>query len=290
MKIYDILKKKNGFAFSCEFFPPKTEESLAQLYETAADLKRLDPAFVSVTYGAGGGTRDKTLEITRRIKSELGIESMAHLTCVGHSKAELKTVLDKIRDAGIENIIALRGDPPRGATSFQPHPDGFAHAAELVRFVRGSYDFCIAVAGYPEGHVEAPDRETDWRRLEDKVKAGADLIITQLFFDNRDFFAFEKRMREKGVTAPIVPGIMPVTNFSQLVRFTQMCGARVPEALHRRLEAAQDDAEAVQQIGIEHATAQCEELIRRGVPAVHFYTLNRSRSTRTVVENLKGKP
>jgi methylenetetrahydrofolate reductase (NADPH) len=286
MKITEILKQRK-FIFSCEFFPPKTEEGMAQLFEAAQELKELDPGYVSVTYGAGGSTRGKTVRIVQRIKYDFGIESMAHLTCVGHSRDELKAILDHIRDAGIENVIALRGDPPKGQTDFVPHPDGFRYAADLVRMIRESYPFCVAVGGYPEGHPESTSLEEDWDRLAEKVRAGADLVITQLFFDNADFFRFEKRMREKGVNVPIIPGIMPITNYGQIVRFTQMCGAKIPPQVARDLEPIQNDAEAVAAYGVEFATKQCEELIRRGVPGLHFYTLNKSKSTKKIIQNLK---
>ncbi len=286
MKISDILKGKKRI-FSCEFFPPKTDEAMEQLYATAREIKNLGPAFVSVTYGAGGSTRQKTIEIVRKIKKELGIESMAHLTCVGHSREELRGILDQIKSAGIENVIALRGDPPKGETKFTPHPDGFSHASELVEFIRAGYPFCLAVAGYPEGHVESSNRETDWSHLRKKVSAGGDVIITQLFFDNRDFTAFEGRMRAMGVTAPIIPGIMPITNYGQLVRFTEMCGAKVPDEVRKDLEPIKDDLEAVQKYGVEFATRQCAQLLEQGAPGIHFYTLNRSISTKKIVENLK---
>ncbi len=287
MKITEILKR-NQPIFSFEFFPPKTEEAMIQLLQTLKELKELKPAYISVTYGAGGGTQDRTIEIVKLAKREIGLESMAHLTCVGHSREEIKSILDELSNSGIENVIALRGDPPRGETSFNPHPNGFKHADELTAFIRTSYPFCIAVAGYPEGHVESPDRETDWNYLRQKVMAGADFIITQLFFDNASFFAFERRMREKGVNLPIMPGIMPVTNYDQLMRFTKMCGAAIPEKLARALEVIQSDSEAVRQYGIDYATRQCEELIAHGVPGIHFYTLNKSHSTRRIVESLRG--
>jgi methylenetetrahydrofolate reductase (NADPH) len=285
MKITEILKR-NRPIFSFEFFPPKTEANVNQLYETLKELKKLKPAYVSVTYGAGGGTRDKTIEIVRRAKNEIGLESMAHLTCVGHSREQIKDILDELRNAGIDNVIALRGDPPKGEVNFVPHPDGFKHANELTTFIRSYYSFCIAVAGYPEGHIEAPDKETDWEYLRQKVMAGADFIITQLFFDNRDFFAFEMRMREKGVLIPIIPGIMPITNYNQLIRFTQTCGAKIPETITRDLEIIKHDLDAVEQYGIQHATRQCRELIAYGVPGIHFYTLNKSKSPQKIIENL----
>lgn len=287
MKITDILRE-NRTVFSLEFFPPKTEEGMTQLFETLREVKRLNPGFISVTYAPSGETRDKTIDIVRRAKSEIDLESMAHLTCVGHSKREIKVILDELRDAGIENVIALRGDPPGGETTFVPHSEGFKYASELTAFIRSSYSFCIAVAGYPEGHIESPDKETDWNYLLQKVKTGADLVITQLFFDNRDFFTFEKRMREKGVTIPIIPGIMPITNFNQIVRFTQVCGAKIPEAAKRELEVIQNDSDAVQEYGIAYATQQCRELIAHGVPGIHFYTLNKSKSSQKIIQNLRG--
>jgi methylenetetrahydrofolate reductase (NADPH) len=286
MKITDILKQ-NEFIFSCEFFPPKTEEGMVQLFNTVQELKELKPGYVSVTYGAGGGTRDKTVQIVSRVKHEIGIESMAHLTCLGHSKNEIKEILNQIKDAGIENIIALRGDPPKGEKNFVPHPDGFRYASELTEFIRSSYDFCIAVAGYPEGHIESPDKETDWNNLEKKISAGADFIITQLFFNNQDFFHFEKKIRERGIQLPIIPGIMPITNFNQIVRFTQMCGAKIPEQTTRELETIREDADAVHQYGIKYASQQCKELIAHGVPGIHFYTLNKSKSTKAILLNMQ---
>jgi len=261
---------------------------MTPLFETLEEFKRLKPGYVSVTYGAGGGTKARTIDIVKRVRREIGLETMAHLTCVGHSKQEIRDTLDELETSGIDNVIALRGDPPKGETSFTPHRDGFEYASELTAFVRASYSFCIAVAGYPEGHIESPDRETDWNYLRQKVMAGANFIITQLFLDNRDFFAFERRMRQKGVTVPIIPGIMPITNYKQIVRFTQTCGAKIPETLVRDLETTRKNPEAVQQYGIEHATRQCKELIAHGVPGIHFYILNKSNATKEIVENLRG--
>ncbi|OGR80039.1 MAG: methylenetetrahydrofolate reductase [NAD(P)H] [Elusimicrobia bacterium RIFCSPLOWO2_02_FULL_39_32] len=288
MKIKEILKEKKTI-FSCEFYPPKTSEGIQDLYKAVYDLKNLGPGYISVTYGAGGSTREKTVEMVSKIKQEIGIEAMAHLTCVGHSKNEIKEVLNQIKDKGIENIIALRGDPPKGEKNFMPHPDGFKNAHELTGFIHGSYDFCIAVAGYPEGHIEAPSKAKDWDYLEKKVHAGADFIVTQLFFNNADFFNFEKEMRKRGVVVPIIPGIMPITNFHQIVKFTQMCGATIPEVLLKDLESVQDNGGAVEEKGVEFATKQCEELILNGVKGIHFYTLNKSKATKKIIENLKEK-
>jgi len=288
MKIIDILTRSTRPIFSFEFFPPKTEEAMTQLFETLKKVKTLNPAYISVTYGAGGGTRDKTIEIVEQAKNIIGLESMAHLTCVGHSKEEIKKILDELETSKIENVVALRGDPPKGETSFKPNPHGFRYASELTKFIHTSYPFCIAVAGYPEGHIESPNKETDWDNLTQKVKAGGDFIITQLFFDNHDFFTFEKRIREKGVTVPIIPGIMPITNYHQILRFTQMCGAKIPEKIIRDLQPIQDDVVEVQRYGIEYATSQCKELIAHGVPGIHFYTLNKSNASQEIIRGLKG--
>jgi len=286
VKITEILEKRKPI-FSCEFFPPKTEEGTVQLYETVRELKELGPGYVSVTYGAGGSTRGKTIEIVQKIKNELKIEAMAHLTCVGHSREELKDILDQIERAGIDNVIALRGDPPKGELEFKPHPDGFKNAIELVEFIKKNYNFRAAVAGYPEGHVETPDKKTDWDRLHQKVQAGADFMITQLFFNNVDFMVFEKDMRARGISIPIIPGIMPITNFSQIVRFTKMCGAKIPEKMTQDLSKIEQDPEAVQNYGARSAITQCAELLKGGAPGIHFYTLNKSKSTRTIIESLK---
>jgi len=271
--------------FSFEFFPPKTEEGLRNLYAAIAELAPLGPDYVSVTYGAGGSSRQMTTELTGRIKSEIGIEAMAHLTCVGHSREEIAGVLDGLRAAGVENVLALRGDPPRGEAAFTPPPDGFAYARDLVEFIRCQYDFCLGGACYPEGHVECPDREADLCHLCGKVGAGVDFLITQLFFRPEDYFAFVTRARAAGIGVPIVPGIMPVTNLAQLERFTSMCGASIPARLRAALEAASGDSEVIR-VGIDWATAQCRDLLEGGAPGIHFYTLNRSLSTRIVFQNL----
>ncbi len=274
--------------FSFEFFPPKDDRGVDALFDTVANLKALGPAFVSVTYGAGGSTREKTVAITRRIKREAGIEAMAHLTCVGHSRDEIAALLDEYEEAGVENIMALRGDPPRGDTEFVPHPQGFSHANELIAFIRQRKDFCIGGAGYPEVHPEAPSPEEDLGNLKRKIDAGADFVVTQLFFDERDYFDFVSRARSLGIVTPIVPGVMPITNTAQIKRFTQMCGATIPRPLLAKLEAVTGDADAVIEVGIEHATRQCRALLQGGAPGIHFYTLNRSLSTRKILANLQG--
>jgi methylenetetrahydrofolate reductase (NADPH) len=287
MRITEIIRGSRP-VFSFEFFPPKTEEEMTQLFAALKEVKRLNPGYISVTYAPGGGTSEKTIEIVTRAKREIGLESMAHITCVGQSKQEIKSILDELKESGIENVIALRGDPLKGQTRFVPHPEGFRYASELTAFIRSSYPFCIAVAGYPEGHIESPDRETDWNHLREKVRAGADFIITQLFLDNRDFFVFEKAMREKGVIVPIIPGIMPITNYGQIVRFAHICGAKIPKKVVRDLEKVRNDQEAVERYGIAHATRQCKELIAHEVVGIHFYTLNKSNSTQKIIANLRA--
>jgi methylenetetrahydrofolate reductase (NADPH) len=258
--------------------------------ETVKNLQDLRPSFVSVTYGAGGSTRRKTIEITKRIKQELGIEAMSHLTCVGHSRDEISTILDEIEAAAIENIMTLRGDPPKGETHFVPHPDGFRYANELVAFIRSRKPaFCLGVAGYPEGHPEAPSKEADLTNLKRKVDAGANFIVTQLFFDARDYFDLIERAQAVGIRLPVVPGIMPITDVAQIKRFTQMCGAKIPSALLAELESVDGNKEAVVEIGIRYSTAQCESLLKNGAPGIHFYTLNKSTSTRTILSNLKNR-
>ena len=287
MKITDLLGKAPTFSF--EFFPPKDEDGVARLFQTIAELKPYEPAYVSVTYGAGGSTRRLTVDLVRRIKRDVGIEAMAHLTCVGAPQSELAEVLEELVHGSIQNVIALRGDPPRGEKTFVRHEGGFAYAAELVRFIRSRYELCIAAACYPETHTEAVDAESDLGHLKAKVDAGADFLITQLFFDNADYFRFVERARSAGIGVPIVAGIMPVTNLSQIKRFTAMCGARIPEDLLGRLEVAGENADQIRAIGVEHATAQCRDLLERGAPGVHFYTLNRSRATRDILDRLRQK-
>jgi methylenetetrahydrofolate reductase (NADH) len=289
VKINELFDRGSP-VFSFEFFPPKDAAGLTSLMDTVKNLQDLHPSFVSVTYGAGGSTRRTTIEITKRIKQETGIEAMSHLTCVGHSRDEISAILDEIEAAGIENVMTLRGDPPRGETHFVPHPEGFHHANELVTFIRSRKPtFCLGVAGYPEGHPEAPNREADLTNLKRKVDAGADFIVTQLFFDTRDYFELIERAQAHGIRLPVVPGIMPVTDVAQIKRFTQMCGAKIPPALLAELESADGDKEAVVEIGIRHSTAQCESLLKNGAPGIHFYTLNKSTSTRTILSNLQHR-
>ena len=286
MKIRNRLNPSKP-CFSFEFFPPKTEDGWTNLRKTLEELSGLEPGFVSVTYGAGGSTRDKTLQLVEEIKQTTGIEAMAHLTCVGHTREELSDIVDRLLESGIENILALRGDPPIGQKSFAPVEGGFRYACELVELIREKdHTLCIGGACYPEGHIEAPSRDDDLRNLKRKVDAGIDFVISQLFFDNAFFFDFVERARRVGINIPIVPGIMPITNYEQLNRFVRLCGATVPMRLSLQLEKVKDDPDAVTQLGVAHATVQCIELLNRGVPGIHFYTLNRSPATRMIVSAL----
>jgi methylenetetrahydrofolate reductase (NADPH) len=288
MRISDILAKKNPI-FSFEFFPPKTDEAAAQLERTIADLGPLEPDYVSVTYGAGGSTREKTLDIVTRIKRGTGIEAMAHLTCVGSTRDDLKAVLNRIIESDVENVLALRGDPPRGQTEFVPVENGFRYANELIDFIRTNYDdkLCLGAAGYPEKHIECGNPYVDLQNLKHKVDAGASFIITQLFFDNRKYFEFVDFAHSYGIKVPIIAGIMPITNAAQIERFTRTCGASLPFRLAAELDRRREDPDAVMQLGVAHATAQCLELLQCGVPGIHFYTLNRSTATMQVLTALR---
>ncbi|HEY6077954.1 MAG TPA: methylenetetrahydrofolate reductase [NAD(P)H] [Polyangiaceae bacterium] len=286
MRIVDKLGSGDA-AISFEFFPPKDQEGVDRLFATVAELAPFAPAYVSVTYGAGGSTRQLTVELVGRIQREVGIEAMAHLTCVGATQAELGGVLDQLEQAGVENVIALRGDPPKGASEFVTAEGGFSHASQLASFIQQRGGFCIAGACYPEKHPEAQSLTVDLENLKRKVDAGAEFLISQLFFDNADYFSFVERARAVGIKVPIVAGIMPVTNVSQIKRFVAMCGARMPAELLQRLDAAAHDAEAVGEIGVQHATLQCRELLARGAPGVHFYTLNRSKATVEILRRLR---
>ncbi|MFO0566641.1 MAG: methylenetetrahydrofolate reductase [NAD(P)H] [Polyangiaceae bacterium] len=286
MKIIEKLASKKP-SFSFEFFPPKDEEGKERLFETVAHLAPYSPNFVSVTYGAGGSTRRLTVELTLRIERETGIECMAHLTCVGATRDELHGVLDHLRDGGVQNVLALRGDPPQGQTDFVPTQGGFAHASELIEYVHSQYDFCLAGACYPEKHPEAPSLELDLANLKKKVDAGAEFLLTQLFFDPDDYFSFVERASALGIRVPIIAGVMPITNVNQVKRFTAMIGAHIPEDLLVRLEAAHGDPHEVRKVGVEHATRQCRALLERGAPGIHFYTLNRSTATVEILEALR---
>src|SRR4051794_1458259 len=285
MRIDRILEERRP-VFSFEFFPPKTDEGQSTLETTLEVLKDDRPDYVSVTYGAGGSTRDRTVEITKWIKQDLGIEAMAHLSCVGEPVSRLREILDEIGAAGIENVLALRGDPPRGETEWTPHPEGLGSSPELVELV--APDFCVGGACFPEVHPEAPDREHDLVFTKKKVDAGASFLITQLFFDNQLYFDFVREARAAGIDVPIIPGIIPVTNFAQIKRFTEMCGASIPAQLECELESRKDDPDAVRDLRGAYATLQCSELLARGAPGIHFYVLNRAPVARSVLAALRA--
>ena len=273
---------------SFEFSPPKTAEGDRNLLEKHIPaLARAKPDFCSVTYGAGGGTRDKTLMIVERIQREHNLTTLAHLTCVNHTRAEVGGILEKIRGLGCKNILALRGDPPGGG-EFKSTPGGFEFSSQLVKFIRESGDFSIGVAGFPEGHTACKEgKHADWRHLQEKVDAGADFVLTQLFFDNADYFEFRDFVAGTlGVRVPLVPGVIPILSAPGIIKFTQKCGAKIPQSLRSKLDELTDNDEAVAEFGIEYATRQCEELLRAGAPGLHFYTLNKSRSTVQVLKNL----
>ena len=286
--IYAAKQATGQPVISLEFFPPKTDDGDRVLFEKHIPaLLATRPDFCSVTYGAGGSTRDKTLMIVDRIQREHGLTALAHLTCVNHTRDEVRALLEKIRALACKNILALRGDPPGGG-EFQPTPGGFEFSAQLVKFIRESGDFSVGVAGFPEGHIACKaGKHADWQHLKDKVEAGADFVVTQLFFDNADYFEFRDHLTQKlGVKVPIVPGIVSIVSATQITKFTQMCGAKIPPALRAKLDEIGTDDEAALNFGIEYATRQCEELLRAGVPGLHFYTLNKAHSTVQVVKNL----
>lgn len=285
MRISEALATQRPF-FSFEFFPPKTDEAHAHLLETAHMLRDLRPAFVSVTYGAGGSTRARTIEVSKQIRAEIGLNVMAHVTCVGSSRADLRNVLNELEAAGIENVMALRGDPPKDAAVFKPAPGGFAHASDLIAMLDRNYHFCVGAACYPEKHPEAASLEDDLYNLKRKVDGGAEFLVTQLFFDNDKYFDFVERARAIGITVPILPGIMPITNYAQIARMTMLGGGVIPPKLLAELEARGEEAKAVEDLGVAYATLQAADLLRRGAPGIHFYTLNKSPATRAIVSAL----
>lgn len=287
----DSMLARGGPVFSFEFFPPRTEEARVQLQATLQELSPLEPAFASVTYGAGGSTRVETLELAESIE-QAGIEPLVHLTCLGHTRAEICALLLRLRELGMENLLCLRGDPPKGQVLHggQDPPGEFRYASELVELVQTTHReaFCLGGACYPEMHPQSMSPDADMQAVLIKVRAGVRFLVTQLFFDNADYFRFVDRARASGVDVPILPGIMPVTNFAQLQRFTGMCGARIPRRLLGELERFQYEPETVLQIGIAHATAQCVSLLQQGAPGVHFFTLNRSRPALAILQAIRS--
>jgi len=289
MRIDDILKSKRP-VFSVELFPPKTEEGKDELLATARSLRELEPDFVSVTYGAGGSNRDGTVEITRELKG-LGLETMAHLSCVGETRDGLAATLDRIAAIGIENVFALRGDPPRGQPDFVQPEGGLGSAAELAEFIGTRWDFNVGGACFPEVHPEAPDLDTDLDYLKTKVDSGASFLITQLFFDNQVYFDFVTAARAKGIDVPIVAGVIPVAGFAQTKRICELCDASIPPRLEAAFAACDGDAEAEFELGVAYAAQQCAELLIEGAPGIHFYALNRAPATRAILGALQtGRP
>ena len=285
MKLADLYAR-SGLTLSVEFFPPKTDKGEENLFSEIEIIKRLHPGFCSVTYGAGGSTREKTVDLVDALHRDSGLEVMCHLTVVGQSKDEARAILRKLKEKTIENVLALGGDPPQGMADWQPHPDGFHYAAELVREAMALGGFSVAVAGFPEVHPRAVSRESDLRYLKEKVDAGAAAIITQLFFDNDDFYRFADDLTKLGVTVPIVPGILPILSAAQVRRFTSLCGSKIPAGLEAQLVSVDNDDAAAVELGIEYATRQCEGLIEFGVRGLHFYSLNRSYSVQAICKNL----
>lgn len=284
MKIKDILKKQRTISF--EFFPPREADGVPAVIDVTKELQRFNPDFVSVTYGAGGGTREFTEEITMRLKAETPMEVMAHLTCVAQTRTEVHRVLQRLDSAGIENIIALRGDRPADSDESLDSTDEFQHATDLITHVRDNFDFGIAGACYPEGHTESQDLDSDISFARMKQDLGADFLITQLFYDNSYFYDFQERAAAAGITVPIIPGVLPILSTPQIRRFTSLCGATIPAQLDERLEKFTDDNRAVREIGIEHATQQAEDLWAHGVPGIHFYVLNRRYSVSHILRDL----
>jgi methylenetetrahydrofolate reductase (NADPH) len=288
MRIDQIFARSDEPVFSIEFFPPKTPEGVATLFETVEALKPLAPSYVSVTYGAGGTTRDGTVEIATRIKREHGLEVMAHLSCVGETQEGLVEILDRFRAAGIDNVLALRGDPPRGAIEFEAPEGGLSSSPELAAFISERYDFAIGGACFPEVHPEAADLEADLGFLKTKVAAGARFLITQLFFDNRIYFEFVDAAREAGITAPIIPGVIPIASYEQVVRICDLCDASIPFELSEAMASLGGDKDAEALLGVAYAAQQCEELLAGGAPGIHFYALNRAPGTRAVLSALRA--
>lgn len=286
MKIIEKLSSASP-VFSFEFFPPKDSEGFTALFETIGQLKPSAPGFVSVTYGAGGSTRAQTVDLVGKIKNDIGIESMAHLTCVGHDQQEIRSVLESLQTQNIDNVLALRGDPPQGEDKFIKSEGGFEFGNELVAFIKNNFSFCIGAACYPEGHIECKDLNQDIENLARKVDSGVDFLVTQLFFDNRYYFDFLDRAQKKNINVPVIPGIMPILNLKQIQRFTKMCGASFSPSLLNKFEGVQEDNEKVRQVGIEHAIGQCRELMENKAPGIHFYTLNRSKATLAILEALR---
>lgn len=286
MRLPELFASRN-LVLSFEVFPPKQEQGMAALYRAVEELSRFEPGFISITYGAGGSTRTQTLEIIGEIHARFGLATTSHFTLVGATVDDIHAYLEKAKDSGASNIMALRGDPPKGEASFRPTEGGLCYANELVGLVREHFpEFGVGVAGYPEKHIEAPSMEEDLAHLKRKVDAGAHAIFTQLFYTNEDFFRFRDQCHALGVSIPIVPGLLPVLSLAQVKRITGMCGSKLPVSLLNQLESCGDDAASQVEVGVEHCSRQCEELLKEGVPGIHFYVLNRSDATCKILDNV----
>lgn len=287
MKLSEILTRAEAPLISCEFFPPKTDKGEENLWACLNELRSINPAYVSVTYGAGGTTQERTKGIVTRIQTETGLSPVAHLTCVGSTAEDIAALLEEYRAAGIENILALRGDPPEGMDKFKATAGGFSYATDLISFINSKKGFSIACATYPEGHPESKGGvRDDIRYLKMKQDKGADCAVTQYFFDNETYFRFLDETAKAGITIPLIPGIMPITNYDQIVRFSAMCGATIPGWVHDKMNPIREDLDAVKKLGIEMATKQCSELLAAGIPGLHFYTLNKSEATIAIAQSL----
>ncbi|MFH1046194.1 MAG: methylenetetrahydrofolate reductase [NAD(P)H] [Candidatus Omnitrophota bacterium] len=286
-RIADILKEKKR-TYSYEFFPPKTEKGREKLPETAEVYAGLGADWFSVTYGAGGSTRELTIQIVDDLQKRTGVPVMHHFTCVGHSKEQLKTIIGEMKKRNICNILALRGDAPEGEKFWTPAPDGLEYCYQLIKLIRSCGDFfSIGVAGFPEGHINCPDKETDAKYLKIKIDAGAEFVITQLFFDNKDYFAYLERAKKVGVNVRILPGIIPITDYQTLLRFCKACGATIPERVHDIFKPLDGDAQGTYRAGVEFAVGQCNELLSGGAPGLHFYSLNKVEPTREILSKIK---
>lgn len=286
-KIADILKEKDR-TYSFEFFPPKTEKGMAKLPEVAGVFAELEPDWFSVTYGAGGSTREATMDIVDDLQKRFDVPVMHHFTCVGHSRGELKTIIGKMKKRNIRNILALRGDAPEGEKEWRPAPDGLEYCYQLIELIRSSDDFfSIGVAGFPEGHIDCPNKETDSKYLRVKIDAGGEFVITQLFFDNKDYFEYLERTKKAGVNVRILPGILPITSYQKLLRFCEMCGATIPKRVHDIFKPLDGNAERTYKAGVDFAVEQCNDLLKGGSPGLHFYSLNKIEPTKEILSRIK---
>jgi len=289
LKVTDIFQSKSR-TFSFEIFPPRTDQGYQALLSTLAELAKLSPDFISVTYGAGGSSRDKTMGIVCLIQERYALTALHHFTCVVHTKSEIKAIVDHLKVLGICNLLALRGDPPKETPNWMPGPENFQHSADLISFIRQNYGdfFSIGVAGFPEGHILAPSLEFDADIMKKKIEAGGDFVISQLFFENKDYFYYVRRLRALGLNVRVIPGILPVTNYEGTVNFCQGCGAAIPQRVHDIFRPIADDKDKVLAAGTELAIEQCRELLSGGAPGIHFYTLNKAEPVKTIINSIKA--